>query len=89
MKNTTTTQTSNINTINNSTIPNLSTVYLPIINPVCNNLTVNNIDSSGQLTIGHNATSIYIGSSNGLDTKNINIGGTNDTVNITGILNSI
>ena len=52
-------------------------------------LNVNNIDASGNLNIGSNASNINLGSSNNNDSKVINIGGTNETVNILGAFNSI
>ena len=80
-----------INLINNTTIPNLSNVYLPINNPsVMGILTVNNIDNSGNtLSIGQNSSLINIGSGSHTDSKVINIGGVNDTINILGVTNSI
>jgi hypothetical protein len=47
-------------------------------------LTINNIDTTGILNIGQNASSINIGSGSNNDFKTINIGSPNDTINILG-----
>ena len=52
-------------------------------------LNINNIDTDGNLNIGQNATIINIGNGKTNDSKIINIGYANDTVNILGTLNSI
>ena len=45
-------------------------------------LNVSNIDSSSNLIIGNNSTSITLGSTNNINPKTINIGGSNDTINM-------
>ena len=52
-------------------------------------LTINTIDTTGNLNVGQNATSINIGHGNSNDTKTINIGSANDIVNILGKTNYI
>ena len=82
--------TDSINNLNNNVIPNLSNVFLPINNPsVTGVLNVNEIDCNDVLKIGENATTIFLGSTQNNDSKVINLGGPNDTVNIIGSLNSV
>ena len=53
-------------------------------------LKVNSIDvlnNSDNLLIGENSNMIFLGSATNLDSKTINIGGINDTVNIKGTTN--
>jgi len=85
-----------INTIKNTTIPNLSNKYLIKNDPIngdtfLGKLKVQNIDVdvSQNLVIGENANMIFLGSSTNQDSKTINIGGVNDTVNILGSTNYI
>ena len=52
-------------------------------------LLINTIDTTGNLDIGQNASVINIGNGKTGDSKIINIGYANDTVNILGTLNSI
>ena len=52
-------------------------------------LLINTIDTSGILDIGQNASVINIGNGKTNDSKIINIGYANDTVNILGTFNSI
>ena len=82
--------TNDINLLKNTTIPNLDNKFLiKSGDTMTGTLNVNNIDASGNLNIGSNASNINLGSSNNNDSKVINIGGPNDTVNILGALNSI
>lgn len=95
--NRTTNNETDINLIKNTTIPNLSNKFL-IKDDAINGdsflgpLKVNTIDvlnTNDNLIIGENANMIYLGSSTNQDSKVINIGGVNDTVNILGSTNYI
>ena len=52
-------------------------------------LTINTIDTTGALNFGQNASVINIGNGKTNDSKTINIGYANDTVNILGTTNYI
>ena len=82
--------TNKINTVINTTIPNLANIYL-IKNgdTMSGPLTVNEIDCSGTLIIGQTSNVINIGTSVDQSNKIINIGGAGDTVNILGATNYI
>jgi len=61
-----------------------------IIESILGKLKVDNLDSiNGTLTIGEASLSINIGSVSNNDSKIINIGGSNDVVNILGSLNNV
>ena len=90
INNTLSNHTSDINLLKNTTVPNLDNKYVfKSGDTITGTLNVNNIDASGNLNIGANANNINLGSINNNDSKVINIGGPNDTVNILGALNSI
>ena len=87
---------SNVQTINtnlssiNTTISQLGTTYLTLSGgTLTGTLNVNSLDSITNLSIGQNAQTINIGVSNTNDTKTINIGCSNDIVNIAGQTNYI
>jgi hypothetical protein len=85
LTNRTTVNEAEINTLKNTTIPNLDNKYL-IKNSVngdtmlgtlkCNSYDV--VNNGDNLLLGENSSYIYIGSANNTDSKVIYIGGVND-----------
>jgi hypothetical protein len=81
--------TDNVNTINTNIINLDNKFVFKNGDSISGTLNVGIIDYNGDIKIGQSCNNIYIGSSNNIDQKNINIGGPNDIVNIIGNLNSI
>ena len=80
-----------INTLINTTIPGLESIYLKIQDPnPLGTMTIGKIDNlNGTLSIGENAQTLNLGYGNDTDHKIINIGSGNDTVNIYGTTNYV
>jgi len=80
------THTTDINLLKNTTLPSLDDKYVKLDGSsyMTGSLLVNNVDCSGNLTLGSNASYINIGGGTNNDEKIIDIGGPNDKINIIG-----